>query len=113
MYRKRHGRISPESIVDFLLLDGTFPRAIRYCVSRADRSLHAITGTPVGTFSCPSEQRLGMVRSELDFARVEPILATGLHEFCDSLQNKMNTIDECVLTDFFAPKPSTAAGARA
>jgi uncharacterized alpha-E superfamily protein len=108
MYRKRHGRIAPERIVEFLMLDGEFPRAIRYCVSRADRSLHAITGTPIGTFACPSEQRMGMVRSELDFARVEPILTAGLHEFCDALQDKMNIIDECVLTDFFAQRPSTA-----
>ena len=104
MYRKRHGRIAPERIVEFLLLDGEFPRAIRYCVSRADRSLHAVTGTPIGTFACPSEQRMGMVRSELDFARVEPILTTGLHEFCDALQTKMNKIDECILGDFFIGK---------
>ena len=32
MYRKRHGRISPERIVEFLLLDGEFPRALRYCI---------------------------------------------------------------------------------
>jgi len=108
MYRKRHGRIAPERIVEFLMLDGEFPRAIRYCVSRADRSLHAITGTPIGTFACPSEQRMGMVRSELDFARVEPILTAGLHEFCDALQVKMNRIDECVLSDFFAQRPTTA-----
>ena len=107
MYRKRHGRISPKRIVEFLLLDGQFPRAIRYCVSRADRSLHAITGTPIGTFSCVGEQRLGLLRSELDFARVEPILAGGLHEFCDSLQNKMNTVDECIRADFFGqPLPA-------
>ena len=107
MYRQRHGRIAPKRIVEFLMLDGEFPRAIRYCVSRADRSLHAITGTAIGTFACPSEQRMGMVRSELDFARVEAILTGGLHEFCDALQVKMNRIDECVLSDFFAQRPST------
>ncbi len=50
-----------------------------------------------------------MLRSELDFARVEPILGAGLHEFCDALQTKMNKIDECVLTDFFAQQPSAAS----
>ena len=50
---------------------------------------------------------MGMVRSELDFARVEPILTAGLHEFCDALQVKMNTIDECILGDFFAHRPVT------
>ena len=112
MYRKCHGRISPERIVEFLLLDGHFPRAIRYCISRADRSLHAVSGTPIGTFSCAAEQRMGLVRSELDFARVEPILAGGLHEFCDALQDKMNTIDECVRSDFFGQKPSADSGLR-
>jgi hypothetical protein len=52
------------------------------------------------------------VRSELDFARVEPILAGGLHEFCDALQDKMNTIDECVRSDFFGQKPSADSGSR-
>jgi uncharacterized alpha-E superfamily protein len=112
MYRKRYGRISPERIVEFLLLDGEFPRAIRYCISRADRSLRAITGTAAGNFSCASEQRLGLLRSELDFARVEPILAGGLHEFCDALQTKMNRIDEGVLNDFFAQQPNPAGNWR-
>jgi uncharacterized alpha-E superfamily protein len=108
MYRKRYGRIAPDRIVEFLLLDGEFPRAIRYCISRADRSLRTITGTPAGNFSCSSEQNLGILRSEFDFARVEPILTAGLHEFCDALQRKMNTIDECVLSDFFALRTFTA-----
>jgi uncharacterized alpha-E superfamily protein len=101
MYRKRHGRISPDRIVEFLLLDGEFPRALRYCIGRADRSLHVITGSHTDTFSCASEQRLGLLRGELDFARVDTILSAGLHEFCDALQVKMNTIDECIAKDFF------------
>ena len=66
MYRKKYGRIAPDRIVEFLLLDGEFPRAVRYSIGQADQSLHAITGTPRGGFSCASEQRLGMLRSELD-----------------------------------------------
>ena len=111
MYRKRHGRIAPERIVEFLLLDGEFPRAVRYCIGLADRALHAITGVPVGNFSCPSEQRLGMLRCGLDFTAVEAILADGLHEFFDAMQTKMNTIDECISGDFFAQRPLAAAGA--
>jgi uncharacterized alpha-E superfamily protein len=108
MYRKRYGRISPDRIVEFLLLDGEFPRALRYCVVRADESLHAITGTPPGGFSCITEQRLGLLRSELDFAYVDAILAEGLHEFFDALQSKMNTIDECVKVDFLAQRTLSA-----
>jgi uncharacterized alpha-E superfamily protein len=109
MYRKRYGRIVPIRIVEFLLLDGDFPRAVRHCVASADYSLHAITGTPVASFSCVSEQRLGLLRSELDYAQVEAILAGGLHEFLDGLQAKMNRIDECVLENFFARRAMSAA----
>jgi uncharacterized alpha-E superfamily protein len=112
MYRKAHGRIVPVRIVEFLLLDGDFPRAVRHCVAAADHSLHTITGTPAATFSCSSEQRMGLLRSELDYAQVEAILAGGLHEFLDGLQAKMNRIDECVLEDFFARRSfSTVASA--
>jgi uncharacterized alpha-E superfamily protein len=108
MYRKRYGRILPERVVEFLLLDGEFPRAVRYCIGLADNSLRAITGTRTGAFSCPSEQRLGLLRSELDYAQVAPILRAGLHEFFDALQARMNTIDECVRGDFFAQQPLAA-----
>jgi uncharacterized alpha-E superfamily protein len=112
MYRKRYGRISPERIAEFLLLDREFPRALRFCISLADRSLHLVTGTPVGTYSCPSEQRIGLLRSELDFANVESVLAGGLHEFCDAVQTKMNTVDEYIASDFFARrKLASSAGA--
>lgn len=105
MYRKRHGRISPEKIVEFLVLDAEFPRAVGYCIRTADASLHAITGMRSGGFSCPSEQRLGRLRSELEYAQVDSIFQAGLHEFCDSLQAKMNAIDEGIRGDFLAQRP--------
>jgi uncharacterized alpha-E superfamily protein len=113
MYRKRYGRIAPERIVEFLLLDGEFPRAVRYCIGVADASLHAITGTRPGAFSCASEQRLGRLRSELDYAQVQPIVESGLHEFFDGLQLKMNRVDECILGDFFGQKLANQAAGRA
>ena len=65
MYRKRHGRISPKSIVDFLLLDQEFPRAIRFCLNAARDSLHAISGTPVGTYRRKAEKLVGQLCSDL------------------------------------------------
>jgi uncharacterized alpha-E superfamily protein len=113
MYRKRFGRISPDRIVEFLLLDADFPRAVRYCTVLADQSLQFITGSRPGAFSCVSEQRMGMLRSELDYTQVQAILEAGLHEFFDALQAKMNTIDECITGDFFThdpPQTGAAAG---
>lgn len=105
MYRKRFGRIVPERIVEFLLLDPEFPRAVSYSIKLADDSLHIITGMRPGAFSCRSEQRIGLLRSELEYAQVESILQSGLHEFFDTLQARMNSIDECIREDFFAQRP--------
>ena len=101
MYRKRFGRISPDRVVEFLLLDGEFPRAVRHCIGLADQSLHAVTGVPSGAFSCVAEQQIGLLRSELDYAQSDDIIKAGLHEFFDALQLKMNRIDECIQGDFF------------
>ena len=50
MYRQRHGRISPANVVKFLVLDREFPRAVLHCLTQANESLHAISGTPPGSF---------------------------------------------------------------
>ena len=106
MYRKKHGRISPRQVVDFLVMDREFPRAIHHSVTGADESLHAITGNPRGSFQCPSEQALGLLRAELDFTSVDRIINAGLHEHLDRLQARMNAIGDLLGADFFARRPS-------
>ena len=113
MYRKRFGRIAPNQIVEFLVMERDFPRAVHHSINSADESLHAITGAPAGGFSCASEQRLGLLRSELHYSHVDSILATGLHEFLDALQVKMNRVDHAILEDFFAVRTDALASAEA
>ena len=102
MYRKKYGRLSPRDIVAFLVLDAEFPRAIRYSVHMADQSLHAITGTAPGYFQFRSEQLLGQLHADLDFAAVDAILNDGLHEFLDNLQARLNTVDDNIRQEFFS-----------
>lgn len=108
MYRKTHGRIAPREIVDFLVMDRDFPRSMHHCINRADECLHAITGTPGGSYRYASERWLGLLRAELDFTSVDQIIRDGLHENLDLLQIKMNTIGESLQSDFFAQRPAGA-----
>jgi uncharacterized alpha-E superfamily protein len=101
MYRKKYGRILPRNIADFLLMDREFPRAIRYCIASAERSLHAVTGTPMESFQYPSEQLMGVLSSELNSTNVPRVLNNGLHEYLDGLQTKMNAVGHDLLKDFF------------
>jgi len=108
MYRKRHGRISPKAVVEFLLLDREFPRSVHYCLMAARDSLYAISGTASGTFRYPPEKLLGQLCSDLSFTSVDEIINAGLHEYLDDLQTRMNQVGAGIYETFFAlktPKP--------
>ncbi|HSE59428.1 MAG TPA: alpha-E domain-containing protein [Nitrospiraceae bacterium] len=115
MYYRRFGRISPNGVTAFLILDATFPRAIRYCLIKSEDSLHAISGSEHGAYQNQAEKRLGRLRAELDFADLEECIADGLHEFVDRFQAQLNHVGEAIFDTFFAPRPihSTITGAEA
>jgi uncharacterized alpha-E superfamily protein len=106
MYRQRFGRISPSKVIEFLLLDREFPRAIRHCLIKADQSLHAITGTPLASYSNLAERRVGMLAAELEFADIKEVIREGLHEYLDNFQTKLNAVGDAVFESFFALQPS-------
>jgi len=104
MYRKRHGRIDPKKIVDFLLLDANFPRAVHYCIVTAMISMNNITGSPRGAFTNKAEQSLGRLLSEFNFASLDEIFENGLHEYLDSTQTRINSVGAAIQRDFFRPQ---------
>ncbi len=104
MYRKWHGRISPRGVVDFLVLNREFPRAIQYCLANARDSLHAISGTPYGTYRNGPEKLIGQLCSDLSFASVDEIISHGLHEYLDELQTRINSVSAGIFETFFAFK---------
>jgi uncharacterized alpha-E superfamily protein len=109
MYRQRHGRITPARVVEFLVLDREFPRAVLYCLTEANESLHAISASKTGSFSNRPEQLLGQLRAELAYTRSEEIISGGLHEFVDDLQKRLNLVGVAVCDTFFAVRPVAAA----
>jgi uncharacterized alpha-E superfamily protein len=101
MYRRRFGRLSPKLVAAFLLLDRDFPRAVRFCITRAERSLLSITGGSPGNFRNRPEQLLGRLRAELEFLDIDEVMQEGLHDFIDGFQGKLNAIGDAVHEMFF------------
>jgi uncharacterized alpha-E superfamily protein len=89
-------------VVEFLLLNREFPRAVEFCLLAARESLHAISGTPAGTFRHASEKLLGQLCSDLSYTSVDEVIASGLHEYIDDLQTRMNKVGAGVHEEFFA-----------
>lgn len=104
MYRKRHGRIDPKKIAEFLLLDRNFPRAIHYCLATAMISLNLITGSQRGTYANRAEQSLGRLLSQFEYSSMKEIFDFGLHEYLDDTQTRLNDIGDEIHDIFFSPK---------
>jgi uncharacterized alpha-E superfamily protein len=96
-----HGHVSSWDVADFLVLHDTFPRSIRFCVDALDHALHHISGTDRTHFHNESERLSGMLRSNLDFTNVDSIFKTGLHEYLDQTQARLNDISLALAEDYF------------
>jgi uncharacterized alpha-E superfamily protein len=112
MYRKVHGAVSRRSVANFLIFDREFPRAMHFCLIKAEESLLAITGGAKGAYSNPAEQRLGRLRSHLDYGAIDEILGGpgGLHGFIDGFQTDLNQASQAVFDTFFALQPVGTTG---
>lgn len=109
MYRRAYGRIVPIHVADYLILNRHFARSMHFCVVKAAESLQTITGCSSGTYRFPAEQRLGLLRSEMDYASIGSIVQRGLHEYIDDFQTRLNGVGQAIHEDFFAMKPTSGS----
>lgn len=101
MYRKRYGKLVPAGISEFLILDKEFPRSILRCLIQTEISLYAITGSGYG-YSNQAEKKLGLLKAQLEYADINDIFTTGLHEYLDNLQLRLNEVSDAIFEHFFS-----------
>ena len=77
-----------------------FPRSVRFCIEKADISLHRISGTPRGTFSNEAERETGRLLADLNFGSTDDAFAGGLHDYLDSLQERFNRIGGAIFESY-------------
>ncbi len=109
MYRRQHGKIVPDRVADFLILDRHFPRSMHFCLMKAQESLRNITGSASGTFCNLAEQRMGQLCSTMDYTSVRDIVQHGLHQYIDDFQNQLNLVGEAISDDFFTTQQQRKA----
>ncbi|TFG76095.1 MAG: alpha-E domain-containing protein, partial [Flavobacteriales bacterium] len=101
MYRKKYGKLTALNISEFLILDKKFPRSMLCCLIHAEKSLQEITGS-TGGFTNEAEKQLGKLKSELEFIDISDVFETGLHEYLDEFQQRLNGVSESLYNSFFA-----------
>lgn len=105
MYRKCQRRITPTSVAEFLISNREFPRSIHFCLRQLEASLHAITGTPLGTWNNIAERTLGRLCAELGYLTIDDVIDEGMHEFLDRMQSRINEVGD-KMWEVFSPSES-------
>jgi uncharacterized alpha-E superfamily protein len=100
MFRKQYHTITIHRIVDFLVLNTRFPRAIRYCVHAAADSLSEVGGPDID--SNPALQLVAEIERRLASTDNEKIINGGLHEFIDAIQIDLNRLGGAINETYFA-----------
>jgi len=100
-YKAIHGaEVNPRLVADFLLLSEDFPRSVEFCVSMLDSALRNISGVAPGRFNNQAEKLCGRLLAELHFSAIEDIFETGLHQYLDVVQQKLNSIGDALFNAY-------------
>lgn len=96
-----HERVDPEGVVNYLVLNPYFPRAMRFCVARCRDSLREIAGGGEEGFSTEAERLLGRLDSELRYLDVGEIFSQGLGKFLVGIQDSCHRVGEEIGQAYF------------
>jgi uncharacterized alpha-E superfamily protein len=93
-------KLDPVKIIEYLLLDETFPRSVTHCLNEVHATLIALSGHgTMGDMRQPV-RLAGRLAADLRFATVQEVLEAGLHYFVDDLQTRLNQIGTSIFDTF-------------
>lgn len=101
MYRRTNGRILPNKVAEFLILDPLFPRSIRYSVNLVESNLASMRAKDAPRDDLPSEILVSQLAERLNTVTIEEIVEQGMHSFIDQLQGALNSLGNIIYSDFF------------
>ena len=85
-------KLNPIDIVEYLLLNDTFPRSFAWCIEAMHTALIALCGNGRLEDMKAPVRLLGWLRADIAYMTMDEVLQEGLHEFIDRLQSKLNDI---------------------
>jgi len=100
VYRKVYRDvIRPERVAELLILRADMPRSLLGCMNEVMSNLSLLTSRP----DSECKRQAGKLRSDLEFARIDEILATGLHAFLTQFLDRVNDIGAHISREFLLP----------
>ena len=100
IYRKVYRDvIKPERVAELLILRPDMPRSLLGCLNELMNNLAMVTSDG----SSETQRRAGKLRSDLQYARIDEILANGLHAFLTQFLDRVNELGTHLSREFLVP----------
>jgi uncharacterized alpha-E superfamily protein len=100
IYRKVYRNvIRPEKVAELLILRPDMPRSLAACLNEVVLNLKDVANEHSGE----TLRRAGRLRSDLQYGRIDEILATGLHAYLTEFLNRVNDLGVGISRDFLVP----------
>jgi uncharacterized alpha-E superfamily protein len=100
VYRKAYRNvILPEKVAELLILRPDMPRSLAACMNEVLGNLKMVANEQSGE----TLRQAGRLRADLQYGRIDEILATGLHAFLTQFLDRVNTIGVGISRDFLVP----------
>jgi uncharacterized alpha-E superfamily protein len=103
--RKYHSAVQPIDVAEFLVLDGEFPRSLRFCVERIVQAVGQLGPSSADAPSVRTTQALLALLAERD---APAIFEHGLHEFLIDFLDGIATVDAALRRDYFESHLATS-----
>jgi uncharacterized alpha-E superfamily protein len=102
VYRKVYRDvIRPERVAELLILRPDMPRSLHASLNEVVKNL----GFVANDQSTETLRRAGKLRAELQYGRIDEILATGLHAYLTQFLDRVNDLGGNISRDFLVPMP--------
>jgi uncharacterized alpha-E superfamily protein len=88
--------ITPDRILEFLLLDEEFPHSIRFSIDTLQNALDAIHGDGGETRAAPLRRLVGRLQASLNYSSVEEILHGDVIGYLRSIQSQCRSIHDMI-----------------
>ena len=103
VYRKVYRNvIRPEKVAELLILRPDMPRSLAACTQEVLSNLTMIANEQ----SSETLRRAGRLRADLQYGRIDEILATGLHAYLTQFLERVGTLGVGISRDFLVPVQS-------
>ncbi len=103
--RAAQGELTIERVVDYLMSDKSFPRAILFCLIRSLQSLDALgnDNALLGRFEHP-RRTLGRLSADLEYLNSHEVLGEGMDPYLNQLLVRLNSIGDDVARAYFTTR---------